>query len=634
MLDSTPTKVENTAAAAASTTQTKLSADSDLAKPSNSAIATAGSANSEGSKDSTSFLGKAASEVADFGEGLFHGAVESPINGAVQLTNYVAHTDLPELHLVDDNKVENTVGGKIGSMAGTALDMIGLTMATGGLGDAGVAASALRLGAVGAAYTTLLQPTDPSSGHLIEDRLKNGAVAFGTFAAMGAAGAAMETTGLLATSAARSFVASTLTGAASGAVGGLAHSEANALINEGKLLPSGGEVMNDVENYAAFGAAFGAAGYGINRALQPAAKSFDAEGNKLTVQEDRQGNPVSLTGETRGQTDPNAQIQWSGTKMANGTWTSKAWEKPGTEQGYDYVVPPGIEKVQTDGSQAIVTGGGIERVFNDGGTYTRTNLVRQQAELESAKATAAYNAKYNPTEDIDGATVGRSYDQKMNLTGLTTRVPGSDSSYDSSASINYDQNNNVTSLSVSEKGSPTIALKKTGDNSWTVYRDNTNYKWNGEVKVIPNGGAGHPEQLQFIPADGKPAANFDVTKGIKPVADMMDTSATYVPGGTGRPVVKVDQSGNASITGGTSNWQKAIVNGQELKAGETAAIKPGDSVQMSVDIGDRYPQYELRNVVWSTSYGEPVLGTTELKPGTVTDFDANAGGTEIAEEKK
>jgi hypothetical protein len=150
--------------------------------------------------DSPSFLGKAASELTDFGEGIYYGAIESPINGAVQLTNHLADTHIHELHLVDEDRLNSTAGGVLGRVVGTAADMVAATIATGGvadaLGGAGLAATALRFGAVGAAYTTLLQPTDDKSKHFFQDRLTNGAIAAGTFAAMGGAAAGRVRYGL------------------------------------------------------------------------------------------------------------------------------------------------------------------------------------------------------------------------------------------------------------------------------------------------------------------------------------------------------------------------------------------------------------------------------------------------------
>lgn len=39
--------------------------------------------------------------VKDLSEGLFHGAVENPVNGVVQLTNHLAGAHLPEMHLTN-----------------------------------------------------------------------------------------------------------------------------------------------------------------------------------------------------------------------------------------------------------------------------------------------------------------------------------------------------------------------------------------------------------------------------------------------------------------------------------------------------------------------------------------------------
>ncbi|MBU6455651.1 MAG: hypothetical protein KGS72_28020, partial [Cyanobacteria bacterium REEB67] len=189
-----------------------------------------------------SMLGKTASEVADFGEGLYHGAIESPINGAVQLSNHVIGTKLPELHLVDEERLSHSGGGILGNIAGTALDVYALTAATAGVGGAlggsALLSSALRLGAVGAAYTAALQPTDAKSEHFIQDRLTNGAIALGTFATMGGAGALLDSTGLVAVSAARSLSSNLAYGAITGAAGGIAHAESSAILKDGQILPS------------------------------------------------------------------------------------------------------------------------------------------------------------------------------------------------------------------------------------------------------------------------------------------------------------------------------------------------------------------------------------------------------------
>ena len=55
-----------------------------------------------------------------FAEGLFHGAIEMPINGAVDIANKTG-IHLPEIHLVDRNDLA-TDAGKLGTLTGLVAD--------------------------------------------------------------------------------------------------------------------------------------------------------------------------------------------------------------------------------------------------------------------------------------------------------------------------------------------------------------------------------------------------------------------------------------------------------------------------------------------------------------------------------
>ncbi len=579
--------------------------------------------------ESSTFFGSAASEVADFGEGLFHGAIENPINGAVQLTNHLADTHIPELHLVNKTKVSQTIAGKIGTAAGTTLDIIEATVATGGvadaLGAAGVVGSALQFGAVGAIYSSVFQPSDPNSHHFIKDRLENGAVSGLTFAAMGGVGGAIDSTGLLAVSSARSLGANLAVGALTGAAGGAVNAEATAVVKDGKALPTGADLAKDVGTYAAFGMAFGAANFAINKLTAPEPSTFTSGDNKLTVSTDSKGNPIKFSGNGPSYSDPDENVTFAGTKMTDGSWKTTAE----ADSPFDSVIPPTVDKVSIDGKQATLTGGGIVRQFNDGGDYVRTDM---EEEAQTAANKVEY-AKYNKSEDVGGVTANSRYDSDMRLTQLKTTSPSAPNENLNSAYITYGKDGGISSVTVDQAGQESVSLSKQSDSSWSVWMNNSNYKWNGDVKVIP-GADGNTPQVQFTPAagsEGSPAI-FNPTAGSKPVSDMMQSTATYVPGGTGRPVVSVDSSGNASLTAGTENWQRAIVDGHLLTAGETVPIKPGDSVQMRVDVGDEFPDYEVRTVKWGTDANNtPVLGTSPLKPNSTIDFDANAGGTTVVQ---
>jgi hypothetical protein len=71
--------------------------------------------------------------VENFGRGFVHGSVELPVNAAVQLANQASHAHLPELQLVDEKAVEQTVAGRAGTVAGVSADLAGLTLALRGL---------------------------------------------------------------------------------------------------------------------------------------------------------------------------------------------------------------------------------------------------------------------------------------------------------------------------------------------------------------------------------------------------------------------------------------------------------------------------------------------------------------------
>lgn len=67
-----------------------------------------------------------------------------------------------------------------------------------------------------------------------------------------------------------------------------------------------------------------------------------------------------------------------------------------------------------------------------------------------------------------------------------------------------------------------------------------------------------------------------------------------------------------------------------MKIGDTATLKPGDDVTMRVDVGDQYPIWENRRVLWSqTPDGTPVFGSQPLTAGATMDFNYTESGTEF-----
>lgn len=202
------------------------------------------------------YLSRAASEVVDFGRGLWQGAIESPVNGAVQVANQFGAA-LPELHVVDSQRLNHSAGVVAGTIVGKALDFYALSRLTGGLGS-------MRTAALGSACTGLLEPTDPNSKHFFKDRAQNAAVALGTFAGMGAGAAALDRSGLFALPATRSLAGSLTYGGIAGLAGGVAHAEVDARLNKQRWATAP-ELFTDSLNCGLFGAAYGGVGYGFNR---------------------------------------------------------------------------------------------------------------------------------------------------------------------------------------------------------------------------------------------------------------------------------------------------------------------------------------------------------------------------------
>jgi hypothetical protein len=278
-------------------------------------------------------ISRLSSQVADFGEGIFHGAVENPYNGLVELVNHSTEKMLPELHLVDQEKIDHSLAGQLGTMVGIAVDFAALSAATGGLGATTALGSALEMGAVGGAYGAVFQPSDAKSANFWRERVTNGAIGAATFAGMGAANALLDATGKLAVPAARSLAGTIGSGALVGAGGGIAHAEAKAVLKDGKVVPTFKDLTSDVENYAAFGAAFGAGGYALSRLFSPP-EHFELHRSGGTknydIYSDAQGNPVRMELEVPYDMSVRTDFLHS-VKMPDGSWSTKQWSNADPE---------------------------------------------------------------------------------------------------------------------------------------------------------------------------------------------------------------------------------------------------------------------------------------------------------------
>lgn len=121
-------------------------------------------------------------EAALVAEGFFHGAFENPINGAIQFSNHLVGTHLPEMHYVDAAKVENSLAGEIGTFAGDVLSIAAAAAVTGGC------SSALRMGLLVAADAGIFQPSDAKSSTFFFDRGTRAAIGMAAGVGLGALG--------------------------------------------------------------------------------------------------------------------------------------------------------------------------------------------------------------------------------------------------------------------------------------------------------------------------------------------------------------------------------------------------------------------------------------------------------------
>jgi len=205
------------------------------------------------------------SALADFGNSLLNSAVQNPLNSLSQIASAITGEKLPEMHYFDPAQA-TTGTAKFAEQAGNVIGMavpflisrkaVGLAEAKMGIVASGTALSiAAEQAAIGGFMGLALTPSDQG----FVGRFKNGIVDAGTFGVMGAASAKLQSsfafTGELPLSS--RIMKSSLIGLTSGAGGGLANAELNAVVNKGEAVASFEDFRNDALSFAALGGIFG-----------------------------------------------------------------------------------------------------------------------------------------------------------------------------------------------------------------------------------------------------------------------------------------------------------------------------------------------------------------------------------------
>lgn len=570
-------------------------------------------------------IGKVGNEIASFGQGLFHGGIENPVNAVVQGVNHFSPVDLPELHIVDAPPPDS-IGGKLGTIVGAAADVYFLNKATGHflgkLGGDGISGAALRTGITGGIYGSVFTPSAPNAKNFYLDRLGNGAVGFATFAAMGATSGLLDKAGLFAVPEARSLMGSIGYGAISGVPAGLVHAEANAIFKEGKPLASGSAFVGDAASFAAFGGAFGAIGYAGNKIdalLNNRSVTISSDAMRsVTVQSDSNGQPVRVT-EVRPADNyyDTLLVRNVATKMTNGRWSADSRAFDAKTGSYDNWIPTWSMSV----NNVKVSNGNI-RIVDDQGyvrEYTANNFKTHDISTPKIDDPSFGGTNWKGEKQFSGNGRSTTIDNEGRISRYVDAKGGS-------MNVDY-KNGDVQYFNMSDAQGQRFSFVPNEQGGG--YRLNMNngdiYNWNGTIQV--SGDAANSPTIQLTPANGKPV-QFTFGQDIKPVNEMLASSAKFMPGAGGTSYVTVDANGSATLHTEKAQWERIVsVNGTPVQNGtQSIQIKPGDQIGFKVDVGDRYPEWEAHTLDWTTAAdGTPLFGGKPVKSASAFNVSARSG---------
>ena len=559
------------------------------------------------------------SQVGEFFQGLIHQAIESPINGVTQLVNKTVGAGIPQLELVgapERQSVGAVAGAAIGGAANYFLFSKAAGPLLGNIGGSGVRGAVLRAGIAGSIYGSIFTQSDAASEHFLQDRFTSGIVSGLTFAAMGVASHRLDQTGLFKVPEIRSFGGSLAMGGLSGAAGGIAHAEADAIFKKGQLLPTAGDLASDMLGMAAFGATMGGLGHGWNRAFN-SLKETDVyakiptnsgvQDGRLTYYTSRNGEIVKLQSsliDTK-----NGGVGFMSEKFSNGAWNSKGLLQ--SEGGKWYaaknIAAPDILGVSegTGGGLTLTTKDGTKLEIGANGKFDTYSPTREfdktQREIKAAEA-----AK-NPPDMSEGIS---SVDGSRRV---TFTAPGS-KNYEKWAVLEIKKGEIDEFSFFNREGGKSFNLTRNTDGTWRVKDWSPeptgvakDYSWKGEVKAVNAPNSDKLAYLELKPENG-PAVRFtkdaaDYTSVEKAIFD----TAKFARYNPDQRYIRIDKQGQ-------------IFQGVY---GKETVLTPGQDFTLSYDIGDRYRIMRDVPMIWSRSLDgkELRLNNKPLLPDTI--FNTN-----------
>lgn len=222
-------------------------------------------------------------EAMLFGEGVYTGALQNPVNGVGQIVNKVTGANLPVLELPNQDRVNSSWAGKAGIMTGTLIDAVATN---GALSNVSLLANAnlMRMAATGAIQQGILTPGDDSGSGLdfFLNRGRSAAQGAAMFATMAGVGGKVST--MLGPEAASTFTGKVVANGLGGGAGGAVETTVSSLFD--RRLPGPQALATSIATNTAFGAGFGALGFAAERVAggsdaSTASPYRDASGRKL-----------------------------------------------------------------------------------------------------------------------------------------------------------------------------------------------------------------------------------------------------------------------------------------------------------------------------------------------------------------
>jgi hypothetical protein len=234
--------------------------------------------------------------ACDFGQSLFHSAVESPVNGVTQLVNEVTGTNIKPLTIVGApaaptstaDSYAQKIGGAIGMVVpyflvskgvGRVVDgFAGTSMAKGLSMTPFLESSVTRAGLSGAVYGGVFNPVSPDEKNPAWARLRNAAVDGATFATLTGTSESLAKLGIFkpATSALANTFKSIGTTMIAGVPAGIVSAEGHSVLSQGRFA-TGSELKQSAIDFATIGGALAALTHGVS-ATQGAWGSYRAAG--------------------------------------------------------------------------------------------------------------------------------------------------------------------------------------------------------------------------------------------------------------------------------------------------------------------------------------------------------------------